>query len=251
MSFLKSPVSHLQTYFAVKGNEPENFEAAYQSGADAVVFDLDKPVQEKDKKYARQAVSDFLNQQLPLPTLVRVNGPDTPHTFDDLDAVIKPSVTAIRLPRIESATWIREVASFIDVKRIEREIVQTIGLEVYPGTAKGLKNLDKLAIATHTVWRLGLGEESLYQSVGSSEDQAMLLARLQTVQSTFAANLPSPVQKSFIPHWSDEYLKDSSMLGLNLGFGARTLWKNEHVHLWKEIYQEFLNTTIRTASGQR
>ncbi|GAA5011897.1 citrate (pro-3S)-lyase subunit beta [Acinetobacter puyangensis] len=247
----KNPIEHVQVYIAVRGNEPENFEAAYRSGADAVVFDLDKPVPVEDKVKARNAVAEFLQIKPALPTLVRINGPDTPFTQDDLAMIIQPGVSALRLPRVESSIWIRDIAQIVELKRQQAGIIPTIGLEVYPGTAKGLINVLDLANATHTIWRLGLAEESLYQSIQSSTDQAMLLARLQVVQASQAFGLTGPVQKSFVPHWSDEYMYESSLLGLQLGYTARTVWKAEHVAIWKQAYHDFIHSPIRTQSGLR
>lgn len=237
-------------YIAVCGHQPERFEAAYRSGADAVVFDLDKPVPVAHKAYARQAVAEFLSRPQPLPTLVRINGPDTPYAWDDLAAVIGPGVSVLRLPRVESAEWVRQVARTVEQRREHLGLLPGIGLEVYPGTAQGLINLNELARATHSVWRLGLGEESLYASLGNSSDQALLLARLQTVQAARAAALPGPVQKSFLPHWSQEELRRSSWLGLQMGFTARTFWAAEHVGAWRQILAEFREQPILTASGQ-
>lgn len=247
----KNPVEHVQVYFAVRGNEPENFEAAYRSGADAVVFDLDKPVPVEDKVKARHAVAEFLQTKPSLPTLVRINGPDTAFTYDDLEKIIQPGVSALRLPRVESPDWIRNIAQIVELKRQQAGMIPSIGLEVYPGTAKGLINLLKLASATHTIWRLGLAEESLYQSIQSSTDQAMLLARLQVVQTSQALGLTGPVQKSFVPHWSDEYMYESSLLGLELGYTARTVWKADHVAIWKNAYHAFTHSPIQTQSGLR
>lgn len=242
---------HVRAYLAVRASEPAGFGPAYGAGADAVVLDLDKPVADADKDRAREAVAGFLETARPLPTLVRINGPDTGLTLADLDAVVAPGLTAIRLPRVESAAWLRDVARHVERRRVQRGLAAPIGLEVFVGTAAGLRRIDELATATHSVWRLGLGEESLYAEIGSSSDAALQLARLQVVQASRAAQLPGPVQKSFLPAWGDEALRQTSRSGAGIGYTARTVWNARHVAILRQAQSDFLASPILTASGRR
>ena len=49
-----------RSYLFVPGNRPDRFEKARQSGADAVILDLEDAVQSTDKDLAREVVVSWL-----------------------------------------------------------------------------------------------------------------------------------------------------------------------------------------------
>ncbi len=87
-----------RSYLFVPGNRPDRFEKAWQSGADAVILDLEDAVQSAHKDLAREAVASWLSPARPV--YVRINGTGTPWFERDLEVVGMPGV---RL----TSSWIR------------------------------------------------------------------------------------------------------------------------------------------------
>src|ERR1700726_2791831 len=77
-----------RSYLFVPGNRPDRFEKARQSGADAVILDLEDAVQSTDKDLAREAVVSWLTPARPV--YVRINGMGTLWFERDLEVVGLP-----------------------------------------------------------------------------------------------------------------------------------------------------------------
>src|SRR5207237_3699177 len=85
-----------RTYLFVPGNRPDRFEKARQSGAHAVILDLEDAVQSAHKDLAREAVATWL--QPARPVYVRINGMGTSWFERDLEVVGLPGVLGVVLP---------------------------------------------------------------------------------------------------------------------------------------------------------
>src|SRR5438876_4479744 len=98
-----------RSYLFVPGNRPERFEKARQSGADAVILDLEDAVQSTHKDLAREAVASWLKPARPV--YVRINSLDT-HWFEwDLEVVGLPGVLGVVLPKAERPEQVAEVVA--------------------------------------------------------------------------------------------------------------------------------------------
>ncbi|MEU0479087.1 aldolase/citrate lyase family protein [Streptosporangium sp. NPDC006013] len=200
------------------------------SPADAVVLDLEDLTPEAAKDQARAVTEHFLSAAPARPTLVRVNASRDDGTLEkDLEAVVGPGLTAIRLPKSEDTGRIRWIAGLVEELRVRRNLVRTIGLQVMVETARGVNRLPELAVATHTVWSIGLGEGDLRAELGTSTDEGLAYARGHLVYAAAAAHLPPPVQVAFPPGGTAEELRRSTELGRSLGFGSRSILTAEHV----------------------
>ena len=75
-----------RTYLFVPGNRPERFGKAMDSGADAVIMDLEDAVADDAKPAAREAIAAWLSEhaQPKVPVLVRINDAATPWFKDDI-----------------------------------------------------------------------------------------------------------------------------------------------------------------------
>jgi citrate lyase subunit beta / citryl-CoA lyase len=125
-----------RSFLFVPGNRPERFEKAHQSGADAVILDLEDAVSPEKKDEARQAIQAMLTPDRPV--LVRVNAPGTPWFEEDARLGKLRGVAGIVLPKAESASDIVALVSQYKSK-----------LPVYPliESAKGMLNSMEVARA--------------------------------------------------------------------------------------------------------
>lgn len=226
-----------RSYLYVPPADEGALAAAYRSGADAVVLDLEDLTPATDKARAREAVRRHLAETPPLPTLVRVNASaDLASLEADLDAAVAPGLTALRLPKSEDPERVREIARLAEARRVARGLLATIGLQVMVETSRGIEALPQLARATHTVWSLGIGEGDLRAELGTSADAGLAFARSSVVIAARSAHLPAPVQVAFPGSGSIEELRRSTELGLALGFGGRNLLDPDHVPVVHSIY---------------
>ena len=69
------------------------FREARQSGADAVIIDLEDAVQSTDKDLAREAIVSWLSPTQPV--YVRINGMGTLWFERDLEVVVLPSAVPL------------------------------------------------------------------------------------------------------------------------------------------------------------
>lgn len=93
----------LRSLLFVPGDRPDRMEKALNSGADALILDLEDSVTPDRKAVARAAVAAFLGGTRSLPLFVRVNPLDSGLIGDDLAAVATARPDGLLLPKAEGA----------------------------------------------------------------------------------------------------------------------------------------------------
>lgn len=96
----------LRSLLFVPADRPERFVKAAQSGADAIILDLEDSVAPERKAVARNAVMDWLAAGPPVTTFVRINPLDSQHVDADLQAMSDVRPAGIVLPKAEGAASI-------------------------------------------------------------------------------------------------------------------------------------------------
>lgn len=111
-------------------NRPERFKKATESGADAIILDLEDAVPPEAKQEARRSLNLCLGLS-DRPVLVRINGMGAPWHSDDVAVVSSLPTDGVILPQAEmSGAFLRLVAYL----RRRLPIVALIE------TARGLRN---------------------------------------------------------------------------------------------------------------
>lgn len=110
----RAALADARSLLFVPGNRPERFAKALQSGADAVVVDLEDSVPLAEKQAARDAIGraweDLLAPGLPL--LVRINALQTPTGADDLAwLACRAAPTAVMAPKAESRACLEAITA--------------------------------------------------------------------------------------------------------------------------------------------
>jgi citrate lyase subunit beta/citryl-CoA lyase len=115
----------------VPGSRPELFEKALKGEADALSFDLEDAVDESRKGEARRELAKFL-RSLPPNTgktiIVRVNGLETPHFEEDIEAIVGPGLDLVNVPKPEGPDDIREAAVVIGSAERKANVHAPIGI---------------------------------------------------------------------------------------------------------------------------
>jgi citrate lyase subunit beta/citryl-CoA lyase len=168
-------------------NVPKYVEKAHTRGADGIILDLEDSIAPADKAAARGLVeaAAALCSKGGADILVRINRP-LDLAVRDIEAVVSPSVAALLLPKIDSASHVRLLAELVD------------GIEARRGMARGHTRfivMVETAAAFPRVWEiaaahprnvaLNLGAEDFALSSGSQPDPDVLLYPMQ--QTALAA----------------------------------------------------------------
>ncbi|MNX04910.1 (3S)-malyl-CoA thioesterase [compost metagenome] len=152
----------------VPGSRPDLFDKAMASTADALSFDLEDAVAPTRKQEARNALAywlaspDFAAAQAlhPKKIIVRVNAADTPYVAADLDALGGLPIDLLNLPKVESATALREAAAQAIAAGFQNEFLITVE------TPRALASAAELAAAHPRVAGLQLGLADLFEPLG-------------------------------------------------------------------------------------
>lgn len=171
-----------RSYLFVPGSRPDRFEKALGSGTDAVILDLEDAVSSAEKDEAREAISAWLSPEHP--AYVRVNGAATEWFRDDLDAIVRPGLSGILLPKAEEPDQISEAASLLTDEVTVVPILET-GLGVWEA---------RTLAAAHRVERLAFGALDFTLDVGiHGEGEELLYARSRLVLASRVAGIPPPL----------------------------------------------------------
>lgn len=225
----------LRSALYVPATRPELFEKALASPADAVILDLEDAVAAARKDDARAAVVALLGGAGPgKPVQVRINAVGTQHGRRDAEAVAGLPVSAVRVPKVESAAQVRELEGWLDAAAPG---AAGTGLWLLVESALGLERAFEIATASPRVKALGLGEADLRASlrVGPG-DAGLAYARGRIVAAARAAGLASPMQSVYAEVRDAEGLKRSCAEGRALGFLGRNCIHPSQVEIVNEAF---------------
>lgn len=206
---------------------------AYESGADAVIFDLEDSVPLAAKAEARALVAQAIDRAAaskgPLVT-VRVNAAATGLLDKDLDAIVRPGLHAVFLPKAEHVEEVQRSAALLDRLEASRNIASGT-VEIIPmlESALGVYRCFELLRASPRVATSCIGsaqDGDLQTDLGcdwSIEGTELLYARSKVVLDTRAAGKASPLDGVF-SNLNDEdgFIRDSR-LSARLGYVGRTV----------------------------
>ncbi len=205
------PVLGLRSLLFAPGSDERKLRRALQTGADAVIADLEDAVAPARKDEARALVARvFGDEGSAAAAMVRVNGTDSPHFERDLKLVQELPLKAIVLPKATP------------------ESVDALGPDGPPviaivETAQGLR----LAYETAShprVEALVLGAVDLGLELGLEsrpDGQEVLFARSKLVMDSAAAGIRGPFDLVHVDVRDEEGLEAESRLARSLGFRGK------------------------------
>jgi citrate lyase subunit beta/citryl-CoA lyase len=209
---------------------------ALESGADAVIFDLEDSVPLASKADARvlvgKAIASATAKSHPRPAIfVRVNAAATRLLSDDLDAVVCPGLDAILLAKAESVEDVQRTASSIERHEAQRGIQPgSAEIILQIESALGVYNCFNLIKASPRVAATCFGsarDGDLQTDLGcawSIEGTELLYARSKVLLDTRAASSHiHPLDGVFSDLNDETGLIADSRLSARLGFVGRTV----------------------------
>ncbi len=237
----------LRTALFAPGSRDKVMAKAFESGADAVIFDLEDSVPLSSKAEARTLVTQAIDRAAesaggPLVT-VRVNAFATGLLEDDLAAIVRPGLDAIFLPKAEYVEEITKTAALLD--KLESSLRMKPGaVEIIPmfESALGVYRCFDLLQASPRVATSCIGsaqDGDLQTDLGcawSIDGPEMLYARSKVLLDTRAAGKPFPLDGVF-SNLSDEeaFIRDST-LSARLGYVGRTVIHPKQIAPARRVY---------------
>lgn len=191
----------LRSLLFVPGDRPERFAKGAESGADALILDLEDSVAAERKELARQAVSAALAEQTRAASLlVRVNPLGSAQLERDLDALAPAKPDAILLPKAEGAPSIAALDALLKPRGLGGVLLLPIATE----TPAAMFVLGSYRDVGERLLGLTWGAEDLPAAIGaatSREDDGRYtppyeLARSLTLFAAAAAGV-APIETVF------------------------------------------------------
>lgn len=195
----------------VPGNRTDRFAKAAAAGPDAVIVDLEDAVAPADKVPARAGLLQGL-ALVPghMPVLLRINATGTPWHEADLDAARALRLSAVILPKAESADDLRRVAD-----RCGHPVIALVE------TALGLHRAVEMAGASA---RLAFGSIDFAADMAISHTrQALLGARTALVMAARLAGQPAPIDGVTTAIREADLIADDCAHAVELGFSGKLL----------------------------
>lgn len=197
------------TFLFVPGGRPERFEKAMSSGADVVILDLEDAVAPNAKDNARAVVSTFLDEERPV--VVRPNAIGTPWHDSDMQAISKPGLAGVLLPKSEHAE---------DLEILKARYPHVPLLPLIE-TARGFANIPELA-RIEGVCRFVFGTVDFQLDMGiDGEGDELLFFRSQMVLESRLAGLVAPIDGVSLAINDQVALGTESARARRLGFTGK------------------------------
>ncbi|HSK21784.1 MAG TPA: CoA ester lyase [Egicoccus sp.] len=234
MSSADPPALH-RSYLYAPGSRPDVMRKALRAGADAVILDLEDAVAPDAKDTARAEVAALLDEIAtaahggdaggPSAVHVRINRDGGGYHAGDLDAVVRPGLDALRLPKVEAADAVAEVAVRIDT--LERERGLPAGhVWLYPTieSARGMAVLDEVA-ALDRVARFAFGTSDLLADLGIADETrwSTLYLRSALVLRSRLAGIGPPVDSVHTDLDDVDGLREAARHAASLGFHGKSV----------------------------
>lgn len=208
-------ITTASSYLFVPANRPERYAKALESGADAVIVDLEDAVALPQKEEARATLARWLRGNGPQPRLwVRINAADTVWHGDDLLTFSALSMAGIVLPKAEEAKTLSSIARRLGPGR---------GLIALIESAAGLAAMREIA-AVPGVQRLAFGAIDAQVDLGMQcgpEEEELMHFRMEMVMASRLAGIAPPIDGVTTDFNDDAFLARMVQRARRMGFGAK------------------------------
>lgn len=218
-------------FLFVPGTRPERFLKALDSGANAVVLDLEDAVPEEDKELARNAIRTAwptFSAEQKNRLVIRSNSPGSKFYAADLILAQELNVECILIPKSESQDEVNGAALILPKTAIIPMIETAIGLD----------QLREIANSNQVI-RLALGNLDLQADLGMICDQdetQLQTARYQIVLASRLAQIAPPID-GVTPSTDDvERINRDAKRAKAMGFGGKLCIHPKQVSIVKSAF---------------
>ncbi|HEV3113243.1 MAG TPA: aldolase/citrate lyase family protein [Candidatus Binataceae bacterium] len=228
----------LRTVLFCANTEEAEINAAYTSGADSIVIDLEEPqtpfppiAQERTRKVVRSFMESIAAKDRPL-IFVRVQPPSTGQTLKDLRAAMGERLAGILVPKVQGPADIHAADALLGCMEVDLGLPMGRTM-IYPilETAPALRLAYEIAIASSRVSYMGgaisrFGD--IHQAVGyrwTADGRETLFLRSKVLLDAKAAGIRYPISGMWGGDLDDEKglrawckeLRDLGYYGMMIG----------------------------------
>lgn len=227
MTLTASSLGVRRSYLFVPGDDARKIGKALISGADAVVLDLEDAVAPERKAVAREviraALPDFVTSHVAC--VVRIGAQDGAWR-DDLEAVVRPGLHAVRVPKVQGAEDVLRVAQVLASLEAAAGLTPgTVRLQCTIESAVGVLRSEQIAGADRRIEALVFGHADFAADIGVTVTDAgteSLMARSWLVLCSRSAGIGGPLDGAFTALGDEEGLRRSVALARTLGFCGKS-----------------------------
>jgi len=220
---------------------------ALESGADAVILDLEDSVPIAGKAEARALVAKVIASAAGAATgpavFVRTNAAATGMLADDLAAIVRPGLAAVLLPKVETVEEVQSTAASLDRLETAAKVQPgSVDIIVTLESALGVYRCYDLVTASPRVVGACVGvarDGDLQTDLGCSwsiEGTELLYARSKVLLDTRAAGRLYPLDGVFSDLNDEEGLRQDSRLSARLGYIGRTVIHPKQIAPVRQAY---------------
>ncbi len=156
---------NLRSLLFVPGDRPERFEKAENSGADAIIIDMEDSVSPANKAKAREAVASYAaSRQAVAALFIRIN-PLTSHQLDeDINVVRAARPDGVVLPKCEGGETVVMLSERLDAAGCAATTILPIATE----TPSAIFKLGSFGAVKDRICGLTWGAEDLPAAIGAA-----------------------------------------------------------------------------------
>ena len=220
-----------RSWMFVPGHRQRMIDKGLELNTDVIMLDIEDGVAPSEKDTARKLISEALGRaRLPnCPArFVRINAIGHPRMDADLEAVVRPGLDGLVLPKVESSADVLKVAAVLDRREPALNIERgSVKLLVAIESPQGLLNAAAIAACSARVIGLMFGAEDFGRELGlptSREGEArdMLYARSAMVVAAASAHIQA-VDGVWVDLKDTEGLWGFARQSRRLGFSGMSL----------------------------
>jgi len=221
----------MRSLLFVPGHDSRKLNKGLDSGADALIVDLEDAVPDSEKNSARALAAEFVSTYgSRLPLFVRVNSLTSNMILDDLASIVKARPYGIMLPKCDGGKSVALLDSYLaDFETREGLSVGTTRiLPIVTETASAMLNFPSYANSSPRLWGMLWGGEDLAADIGATANRdssgnytsPYALARTLTLLSA-SANEVCPVDAVYTNFRDPNGLSQEVALAVRDGFSSK------------------------------
>jgi len=188
----------LRSWMFVPGHRQRMIDKALGLNADAIMLDIEDGVAPNEKDQARKNIGESLGRKKTPGSparYVRINAIGHPRMDADLDAVVRPGLEGLVLPKVDAVAEARKVDAILTDRESKRRMPSGgIKLLIAIESPKGLLNAPAIAASSSRVTGLMFGAEDFGREIGlpavrEGEARDLIFARSAMVVAAASAHV--------------------------------------------------------------
>ena len=233
----------MRSWLFVPGNKQRMVEKAAGLDVDAVMMDIEDGVPADEKEVARTQIAEALRARSAggPARYVRINAIGHARMEADLDAVLRPGLEGLALPKIESPDEVELVAGILDAREAHAGLgVGETKLLIAIETPRGLFEAPEIAATSSRIVGLMFGAEDFGRELGlpivrEGEARELIYARSALVSAAAAAHVQAV--DGVWPDIADEDgLSADAQQARRLGFSGKSLFHPSQIETINTVF---------------